>query len=208
MKIKNASSSIEYRGLKIEDLDAVVAVHQKAFKNFFLTSLGSKFIYTYYKKCIEDRKVVAVVAVESNQTVIGFAMGNVESKNFHKELLIKNFVSFFNQGILLIFKNPKAVFRLIRNLKKEKKKINDEGNYAELLSIGIDPHVKGSGIGKGLLRYFEFKIIEKKCKKIALTTDFYNNEYALMFYQKVGYSIYYDFTAYPNRRMYKLIKTL
>jgi hypothetical protein len=43
---------------------------------------------------------------------------------------------------------------------------------------------------------------------MSLTTDFYNNIKTIEFYKGLGYNIYYDFIAYPNRKMYRMIKDL
>lgn len=45
-------------------------------------------------------------------------------------------------------------------------------------------------------------------KRLSLTTDKVNNESAIAFYQRNGYKVLYEFTAYPNREMYRFIKDL
>lgn len=77
-----------------------------------------------------------------------------------------------------------------------------------MLSIAILPDLKGSGYGKVLLDEFEKKAKFHQASKIALTTDYNNNDNVIKFYNKSGYEVYYDFIAYPNRHMYKLIKKL
>lgn len=97
--------------------------------------------------------------------------------------------------------------RLAKNLDKNPS-TSDDRNYAELLSIAILPQLKGSGTGKALLELFEEEVVIRGGQKIALTTDYENNERVIAFYQKCGYEIFYDFVTYPNRHMYKMIKTL
>ena len=48
----------------------------------------------------------------------------------------------------------------------------------------------------------------KKCSKQSITTDSYNNIKVIEFYIGLGYNIYYDFVAYRNRKMYRMIKDL
>jgi ribosomal protein S18 acetylase RimI-like enzyme len=88
------------------------------------------------------------------------------------------------------------------------KLIEDDGKYAELLSIAVTPNAKGLGIGRELIAHFESDAKARGCKKIALTTDYYNNDVVVAFYKKSGYKVFYEFTTYPNRKMYKLIKNL
>ena len=109
------------------------------------------------------------------------------------------------QGIIILFSNPKAIVRLLKNLGKNTN-TEDRGDYVELLSIVVLPGLNGLGIGKELIKNFEEEAKLRNAKEIALTTDLNNNDKVLEFYYKNGYSVYYDFTTYPNRRMYKLIK--
>jgi ribosomal protein S18 acetylase RimI-like enzyme len=105
------------------------------------------------------------------------------------------------------FGKPSVFYRLAINLEKNASQ-KDDNDYAELLSIAVLPESKGSGIGKKLLESFEAEVKRRGGKKLALTTDFENNEAVVNFYQKCGYTIFYDFVTYPKRRMYKMIKIL
>jgi ribosomal protein S18 acetylase RimI-like enzyme len=102
---------------------------------------------------------------------------------------------------------PQSILRLLNNIEK-KPEHSDDGNYAELISIAVSPSTENIGIGTELIRNFEEQAKMSGCMKIALTTDFYYNERVIAFYKKSGYSVYYDFTAFPNRKMYKLIKEI
>ncbi|MFK1738770.1 GNAT family N-acetyltransferase [Bacteroides fragilis] len=93
-------------------------------------------------------------------------------------------------------------------MSKKGKHIVDRGEYAELLSIGVDSLNQGKGVGKVLLIKLENIIRSEGCSKLSLTTDFFENQKTIGFYESMGYTILYDFIAYPNRKMYRLIKTL
>jgi ribosomal protein S18 acetylase RimI-like enzyme len=182
-------------------------IHQKAFQDFFLTTLGKGFLRTYYKASLNSSESIAICAVTDENQIIGYCIGCILSKGYHKRLVRTNLTAFLFQGVSILFTKPKALYRLVFNLDKSTIK-TDDGNYAELLSIGVLPEINGSGIGKELIKKFEEVAITKGCKKIALTTDFYNNHKVLEFYKKTGYENFCEFTTYPNRRMYKLIKKL
>lgn len=68
------------------------------------------------------------------------------------------------QGIIILFSNPKAIVRLLKNLEKN---INteDRGDYVELLSIGVLPGLNGLGIGKELIKKILKKKQFEKCKR-------------------------------------------
>ena len=198
---------MQFKNIKEDDYKDVVKVHLSAFPDFFLTILGEKFLETYYKASLRCKETVAIGAYDEQDKMIGFSIGCEHSLGFHKRLIFKNFFLFFYRGLILIFTKPKSILRLVKNFDKNANPI-DDGHYAELLSIGVDPFLKGSGIGKELINYFENELIKRNCKKVSLTTDALENESVISFYKKNGYEIYYEFITYPNRKMYKLIKNL
>lgn len=198
---------MKYRIVKSTECESLAKIHLEAFGDFFLTSLGYSFLRTYYQACLESKDVINVCAVNEQDEIIGFSIGNILSQGFHKRLLLKNFHKFFIQGIFILFSRPKALFRLANNLEKNNF-TDDNGRYAELLSIGVLPTYNGQGIGKELIKIFERAAINRGCSQIALTTDFYENSKVLEFYKSTGYKVFYEFITYPNRKMYKLKKCL
>lgn len=198
---------MKFRTVKIAESKKLADIHIESFKDFFLTSLGAHFLATYYKSCIKSNESITVCAIDENENIIGFSVGCLHSKGFHKRLIIQNFGAFMFQGLLILFSKPKAIIRLVNNLGKNTE-INDLGNYAELLSIGVLPSYNGQGIGKELLKRFEEEALNKGCLEMALTTDVDKNSNVLEFYKRAGYEIYYEFITYPERRMYKLKKKL
>lgn len=196
-----------YREVAKSEYAILSEIHMAAFKGFFLTSLGKSFMNAYYKATLQSNESIAVCAVDDKKDIVGFSFGSIHSKGFHKRILKQNSVLFLIQGIIILFTKPKALFRLANNLDKNGNE-TDDGNYAELLSIAVTPAAKGTGIGKEMIKKFEEEAISKGCKKIALTTDYYNNGDVVEFYRRTGYRVFYEFITYPERKMYKLIKDL
>jgi len=197
---------MEYNVIQRHEHRYLTDIHLDAFHGFFLSSLGKRFLNAYYNAALNSNEMIAVCAINDEQ-IMGFATGCVRSKGFHKRLIYKNFITFLIQGLILIFTKPKAILRLIRNLDKISNE-NDDGEYAELISIGVSHAAKGMGVGKALIKTFEEEAIRKGCKKITLTTDYYNNKEVVTFYMRFGYQVFYEFMAYPKRKMYKFIKEL
>lgn len=198
---------MNYRKIFPSEYPKVTNIHFSAFPDFFLTKLGESFISTYYKTSLRNQESISICAIDNNEEIIGFSIGCIHSKGYHKKLIRQNFILFLIEGVKILFTKPKALFRLVNNFEKNAH-VNDNGDYAELLSIGVKAEIKGGGIGKQLIQYFEEEARIRGCLKIALTTDSINNDNAINFYKKNGYEIFYEFTAYPNRKMYKLIKQL
>lgn len=196
-----------YRTPKTSESAILTQIHLAAFKDFFLTTLGKSFLNTYYSSSLKSPESISICAIDENNQIIGFSMGCILANGYHKRLLKQNLLQFSFQGIVILLTKPSALWRLAQNM--EKNKITDDnGNYAELLSIAVSPDTKGAGIGKELIARFESEAKAKGCIKVALTTDYYNNDDVIAFYKKSGYEVFYKFTSYPNRKMYKLIKTL
>lgn len=201
-------SSIIIRKAMAEDVDGIVTIHQQAFPDFFLTSLGGRFLRLYYScMCKSDEAVTLCAEVDGE--IKGFATSSYYSHGFNTSLIKKNLFKFGIMGIELLFTKPKAILRLAINLDKkpEENAVVDSGEYAELYSIAVAPDNQGSGIGKMLLAATEEDVV-KHNNRISLTTDYYDNEKTIGFYHSMGYDNYYEFVTYPDRRMWRMIKQL
>lgn len=188
-------------------VDEIVIIHSASFPNSFLTELGASFLTTYFKACIKNRDTISVCAINHREKIIGYCIGSKKSKGYHKSLLFNSPIRFMIIAVILLCSRPKSLLRLMKNLEKIENRI-DDGNYAELHSIAVDPKVGRRGIGGKLLTQFEHSAKLSGCEKIALTTDKLENESVLAFYRKAGYELYYELATYPQRIMLKLIKNL
>ena len=198
---------MNYRALKQDEHIYFAGLHMDAFQSFFLSTLGEKFLDAYYKAVLKSKETIAVCAVDDNSQLQGFATGCTYSKGYHKRLILRNLTAFFYIALIILFTKPKALIRILMNLDKIASN-NDDGNYAELISIGVCQSSKGNGAGKDLVKTFEDEAKRRGCNKISLTTDYINNNDVISFYTKCGYKVFYEFTTYPKRKMYKFIKHL
>lgn len=192
------------------DVSAIVAIHQSAFKDFFLTSLGSRFLTTYYSCFIKSGETVALCA-EEDGSLLGFSAATSVSKRFNSRLIKTNAMRFSVLAVKMLFTNPAALVRLVKNFTKTSDEVDDTEDYGELFSIGVSSNCQGKGIGKKLLTTTESMMCKTQrggVKRLSLTTDYYNNDSAIGFYKSCGYKVLYEFTAYPNRRMLRMIKDL
>lgn len=197
---------MEVRKIRKQDIDQIVLVHNLSFPNFFLTSLGSNFLKVYYRSLIKDSEGVGV-CVCVNKNIVGFSVGCIRSAGFNKRLVYTNFLLFLMGIFKIILTRPIALLRLMKNLDKKDDSNQDNGDYAELLSIAVLPEFKSKGIGKILLSHFETEVyLKKENTNISLTTDALDNDAVLSFYKQNGYIFFYEFISYPNRKMYRLIK--
>ncbi len=189
------------------DIEAIVRVHEAAFPDFFLTQLGFAFLRLYYKSVMNHKDGVLLTCKMDGAT-IGLCAGAVLSAGFNTKLIKANLFQFGWESMKILFTKPKALIHLMKNISKEDSSVGDNGEYAELLSIAVDPKVQRSGAGKAMLLELEKVLKEIGGERLSLTTDYEDNDKAVSFYKSLGYEPWYDFVTYPNRRMYRLIKQL
>lgn len=201
-------NNIIIRKATLDDVDAIVSIHQDAFKDFFLTSLGRRFLKLYYHTFINCGKGCVFCAQKDNQ-IMGFSACSYVSRGFNFSLIKKNVFKYGIEAIILLFTKPGSLIRLAKNINKESSdsKVKDNGLYAELYSIAVSPLCQGEGVGKQLLLTTENDVLNHNYQ-VSLTTDYYNNDKTIAFYKALGYENYYEFTTYPNRKMWRMIKNL
>lgn len=197
---------IAVRVLELEETKNIAALHQMAFDNFFLTSLGTKFLGEFYGSIIKSRDGVAIGAYNKKNELVGFAIGARVKKGFYKNILKNNFISLSFAASTSLIKKPKNIIRLIKSFLTTETSNDNFLNYASLLSICVDPENKGQKIGKHLLLAFESEII--KCSDgITLTTDKLNNDYVNNFYVSNNYILTDNFNQ-GDREMNFYVKKL
>lgn len=189
------------------EIKAVVEVHNSSFKGFFLTSLGDNFLSLYYD-CIRRDKEAILLGIYDEGKLCGFCATALISKGFNGRIIKQNLIKFLIIGLKLLVLKPTSLIHLVNNFTKSNPGIIDNGDYSELLSIGVAENRQGQGIGKKLLSELEYQLKIKKYTSLSLTTDFYNNEKTIEFYKGLGYNIQYEFTAYPERKMLRMIKKI
>lgn len=189
-----------------EDIEAVVKVHNSAFKGFFLTELGPDFLKLYYHSVAKAPDGILIGAYH-NDRLIGFCAACTECSGFNTRLIKSDIISFSLIGLKLLFTRPKALIRLSKNLTK-KGSVADDGHYAELMSIAVDKETQNSGAGKAMMDCLEKTLKQNNVTRLSLTTDKLNNDNTLAFYEKRGFRQMYVFTTYPDRIMYRLIKDI
>ncbi len=189
-----------------KNIDRLIRVHESAFQNFFLTELGPKFLRLYYKSVLKSHDGILLGTFE-NDKLIGFCAACFRSAGFNKSLIKSNLLKFGLISCKLLITKPKAIIRLARNLTKSDRP-DDNGEYAELMSIGVDKTSQNSGAGKKMLAELENILRQKGIKQLSLTTDVEENASTLAFYKKRGFKEMYAFETYPNRKMYRLTKNL
>jgi ribosomal protein S18 acetylase RimI-like enzyme len=197
------------RAASPHDIDTIVAIHLRAFPDFFLSSLGPAFLACYYRSVMAapDGLLLGHYADDTG-ILTGFCAATARSRGFHRRLVRTHFIRYAFISLRLLFTRSPALLRLIRNMSKSKSKEIEKQECAELLSIATCPRIQKKGTGSALLEALGAELLNRGCGVVTLTTDVNDNAAALGFYRKNGFEISHTFVAYPNRPMYLLTKRL
>jgi hypothetical protein len=184
---------VSIKALKIEDIKNISTLHQIAFKNFFLTSLGYNFLKKFYTSILRSKNGIAIGAFDENNELLGFAIGAKTKNEFYKSLLKNNFTSLLFSASFNLLKQPSNIKRLLQSFLTLETSKKEFINYATLLSICVNPDKKGQKIGRLLLEAFENETLNYS-KGISLTTDKYDNDYVNNFYISNNYILNNEFS--------------
>jgi ribosomal protein S18 acetylase RimI-like enzyme len=197
---------ITIKYLKTEDVKTISILHQIAFKNFFLTSLGYDFLTKFYASIIRSKNGIALGAFDEDNKLVGFAIGAKTKNGFYRSILKNNFTSLLFSAFPNLLRQPLKIKQLLQSFLTSETLSEEFINYATLLSICVDPDKKGQKIGKLLLDSFENENLNFS-SGISLTTDKYNNDYVNNFYVSNNYILNNEFSQ-GNRQMNFYIKKL
>tara|TARA_R110001592_G_scaffold316102_3_gene592333 strand:+ start:21094 stop:21690 length:597 start_codon:yes stop_codon:yes gene_type:complete len=194
--------TVNIREATKKDIDAITLLHLNRFKNFFLSSLGYDFLYTFYTTFIIADSLGRLYCVEINNEIVGFSAVVFDSKGSTGRIVKAN-LRFF---LWYVIKNSFRVKLFINLLKRVIFEKGLQVSGPELLSIATSESTKG--IGKALLKYTINELKLLGYSNLSLTTDKYDNESVIAFYKKVGFEMQGDFRTIDDRQMIRFNKNL
>ena len=183
-------TSKSIRVMTENDLDAVVRIHQIAFKGFFLEQMGASLIKAYYNISLSYEGSVSYVYVGRNNCIDGFVMGFVQPGKLYNKIIKSSY-----KLVLPIFsgfiQNPRLLLKIFENIKRVSNISHNSSKFelnkqtAELSSIAVV--TSASGIGSLLIAAFIKDMWSRGLTDITLTTDYEDNEPVNNFYIKHGF---------------------
>jgi ribosomal protein S18 acetylase RimI-like enzyme len=192
----------------LEDVAELVAVHQEAFPDFFLTLLGPRFLRRFYAAVVRHPKALGFIA-RRDRHAIGFVVGPTEPAGFFRALLLQEGVGFCLDAIPALLRHPVFVARrLWRGATYRGEAPAMPGKSALVSSIAVLPSASGAGVGAELLGAFCDAAAERCVDSVYLVTDRDYNPGANAFYRKAGFVLDCELPRSDGRTMNRYVRTL
>jgi glycosyltransferase involved in cell wall biosynthesis/ribosomal protein S18 acetylase RimI-like enzyme len=168
------------------DLTRIVTIHQKAFKNFFVTRLGAPFLRRYYELVLNYPTGIVLVSEEQGG-LTGFVCGFRDPGDFYR-LMWRNRRAFALPALAALLRHPSLAANLIKAVHRiQTSAAQAPPRSCELSSIAVAPEACGNGLGKALLQAFLQQSWSMDVQSVFLTTDATANEAANAMYREVGF---------------------
>jgi GNAT superfamily N-acetyltransferase len=186
-------------------LQAVVNIHLRAFPDFFLSTLGPRFLREFYRAFILESSVVAIVAEIESGEVCGIVVGTTAPHGFFRRLLYRRWWAFGIASIDAVRHSPTVLRRLLAAVSYRGDSQNSEDRLALLSSIAVDPNYQGRGVGTILVGEWLQQVKRTGSPGCYLITDALANASANHFYSKLGWKVGSQFLTKQGRSMTKYI---
>jgi ribosomal protein S18 acetylase RimI-like enzyme len=198
MPERDPASEWEVRALAGTDVPQVVAVHLRSFPDFFLTHLGPAFLRRFYAQFVDHDAHVGTVAVTDGR-VVGFIVGTTDAPRLYHAFYRRHFpwiagltaLRLLTDGYVRrhIVGRLSHVLRAVRALlpgapRRPPARSSDVPN--RLLSIAVDPDLRGRGVARRMLEHFCDQLRDRGCAAVGLTVRTSSHS-AIRFYEKTGW---------------------
>lgn len=182
-------------------LEQVVAVHIDAFRGFFLTQLGPRFLREYYR-CIADYPEGILLTEADVDGCVGFVSGFIDPPRFYAALRRRR-VRLGVAAALGLLARPQNVPGLMANFRRAGRvaRLASAPHTAELSSLAVASSAAGRGVGSTLVRRFIASAAGAGARRVVLTTDASDNEAGNRFYVRLGFRLSDTYEARPGRSL-------
>lgn len=195
------------RPVHAEDAGALAVLHQDAFPDFFLSSLGTAFLKQFYLGFADDDAAISTVAVNDAGEIVGSIVGTTEPSGFFSRLLKRRIIQFGLLSARESLRRPRIIPRLLRAVAYR----GDAGSPIDgalLSSICVRSDQQGKGTGKQMIHAWTAAASATGASTAFLTTDADANEAVNTFYQRLGWVLEDTYETPEGRRMNRYARDL
>ncbi len=168
------------------DLTGIVAIHQKAFDQFFLTKMGRTFLRRYYELVLHYHSGIVLVS-ERHGAINGFVCGFADPAEFYRSMW-HNRLTLALPALAALLRHPSLGAHMIQAVRRIQTSATQGPRVScELSSIAVMPDASGKGVGRTLLAAFLEQSWARDAQCVYLTTDADGNDAANALYRDIGF---------------------
>jgi len=180
---------------------AAAEVHGRVFPQFFLTTLGTRFLRQLYLSIVEDESAFGFVTRDIVTGVVtGVVTGTVEPEGYYRRMMTRRAWPFARAAIPALLLRPWLLPGLVRRL-RFRGNAPPDGRRAYLTVIAVDADVQGEGLGRQLLDAWTEESRSRGVDGAYLATDADDNDAVNTFYANCGWTLESTFESFRGRRM-------
>lgn len=184
------------------DPPLLAELHARAFPNFFLASLGPRFLTEFYSGFLDDPTAISVVARDGSGRPVGAAVGTSEPAGFYRRLLKRRFWGLAIASGVVSARRPSAMLRLARGALYRGGVGDGAAPPGALLSsICTEPKARGTGLGRRILAEWEQEARGLGAPTAHLSTDAHGNDATNAFYHSTGWTLDHEYVTREGRGM-------
>jgi len=198
---------IEVRESRIQDVAEMVQIHLDAFPDFFLSSLGRRFLARLYRAFVQDTEAICIVPC--GQPLDGFVVGPLNPARFYRRLFVREGLGFAIDAMPAVLARPLATIRRLAAGAFFRGDLPAVRASAALISsIAVRPSASRRGIAGVLLKAFCKAAGSRGIRYVYLTTDRDENLGVNQFYSKHGFEIESEIVRPDGRVMNRYVRCI
>ena len=193
------------RPMALADVDAVVEIHATALRDYFLTSLGRKFLALYYREVVRSKLGISLVFVRDGR-VLGFVTGEFSPGRFYHELFLRRWFAFGFHALAAVARRPAVLLRIARAL-WQRVEAPRNADVARLASLAVLPEVEGRGYGLALVAA-SIEQVRRHGGTLILLEVKRENQNLIDAYQRMGFKVAGAVAKSPAETLIEMSYTL
>ena len=184
---------------------AAAEVHSRVFPQFFLTTLGTRFLRQLYISIVADESAFGFVTRDvATGLVTGVVTGTVEPEGYYRRMMTRRAWSFAWAALPALLMRPWLLPGLVRRL-RFRGRPPPGGHRAYLTVIAVDSAVQGEGLGRRLLAAWTEESRARGVDGMYLATDADDNDAVNAFYLNCGWALESTYASFEDRRMNRYV---
>lgn len=196
------------RAARPDDVPRIVIIHRQAFPDFFLTSLGDRFLRRFYQAMTRAPDAICLV-VERGTGVDGFIVGPLHPAGYFRRLFLRSGLAFAFDALPALLRRPGAVgARLLRAVHYRGEAPVAWPDAALVSSVAVASDAVGSGAAGALIEAYCAEAAARGARHVYLTTDIVDNPAANRFYRKHGFEVESVLVRPDGRTMNRYLRQL